>query len=1132
MKQVGKSLYVILPSDNSVKKYSDKIQQKLIKGKVTDASSGDPLPGVNVVVKSTTIGTATNKNGNYSLQVPESADTLVFSYIGYKRQYVAIQGRSIINVKLSSQAVKGQQVVVTALGLKRNPRDLGYSVSSVSGQKLAAIHAINPVSALQGQAAGIDINNSDGGVFGGSAITIRGESTLSGNNMPIFVVDGVILQDKTSGGSEWNNNPGDYGNQIRNINPNNIQSVSILKGAAATALYGSQALNGAVVITTKSGHLGQGIGVTVNETAGMNYAYAGPKFQNEYGPGPLAGYVSYGKKNSSGNYYRFDTNQFYTNTLNGQQVPSLIGWFTGPAYGMAYGPKFSSKSQIEGFDKTMVPYKAYPNNFLNAFRKGFYNSTNVTINGGTSKGTYYFNFGTKVNNGINPRTKISDYSGLLKSTYNITKNLKIHGSVSYMRSIPQNPPTTISDGFLYDFSRAYNTKKYDKPSVFIATNGGVPSTANGDKYGNVPDNSLWFGIYENNQEHVENTWRPIVSVTANPTDWLSLTLNGNMNLYNYTYTVQDLGQGYNNKGGSYTLEHDSQNEYTGKFMAKAKRDFKNFGVNATFGGQIYHNKSEQNGAHTNGGLVVPGQYFLGNSMQTLTNYQTPSANTEKQINSLFALVSLSWKNQLYLDLTGRNDWSSALVYANGSGNYSYFYPSASLSWIFNETLDLPSWISFGKLRASVAKVGNDTSPYSINQGYGLNSIQTSTGYIYTNSVNRTLISPNLKPEQKRSYEFGTNLRFFNNRIGLNFTYYKDNTFNQILNIPAPQVSGATAQKINAGNIQNQGIEASLKLVPVITSDFNWNLKFNYTRNRNKIISLHSGIGKYERLAGYPNYGNYRIGSAAYIGGSYGALLSDILPATNSNGQKVLEYDSYTRSAYYKRSGTIQKVGSIQPDFLGNVKSTFQYKNISFSFMINSRFGGDVASFENRYGTAWGLLATSLPGRDAAHGGITWTSQYPDTKGETFHDGVIPKGVFAQGTTVQTPNGNSVDVSGMTYEQAYKKGYIEPSHASATTYWDNSWSRGTINSNWFYSLSYVQLRNISINYALPARTAHLLGAQRIRLGLESTNVLYFYNSSPNNMNPQSQRGNQTDYSYFERTANPYARSIFFNINLSF
>ncbi|HYW34592.1 MAG TPA: SusC/RagA family TonB-linked outer membrane protein [Balneolaceae bacterium] len=1126
-----------------------KAQNFQVSGRVTDAGSGNTLPGVNIKVKGTTNGTTTNSKGHYSLSVTSSRDTLIFSYIGYKSQTIPIRGRSTINVQLSSSTLKGQQVVVTALGIKRKSRDLGYSVSKVSGQQLESAHAINPISALQGKAAGLDIQNSDGGVFGGTGITIRGESTLNGNNMPIFVVDGVILQNKTSGASEWSAGPNDYGNQIRNINPNNIQSISILKGSAATALYGSQAINGAVVITTKHGLKNQGLGISVNETVGENYVYATPDLQNEYGPGPLAGYVGYGKKDSNGNYYRFDTNQFHYNTRNGKQVPSLIGWF-GAAYGMQYGPKFSSLNKIEGYDHTMVPYRAHPNNWKNAYRNGLYNNTNVTITGGSSNGSYYFNFGTKTNNGVYPKERLNDYSGMFKSTYDVTDYLTVHGSISYMRSIPQNPPTNIGQAFTaYTFSRAYNTKKYDRPSVFKATHGGVPSTQFGDKYGNVPGNSLWFNIYEHNQHRVENTWRPIASITAKPTKWLSLTLNGNMNLYNYRFSVKNLGSGYRNSGNSnetggyYKLEHHSQEEFTGKFKAHIKHNFKNYGIDATLGGQIYHTQTSDNGANTQGGLVVPGRYFLSNSKQKLNSYG--SVSNEKQINSLFALVNLSWNDQLYLDLTGRNDWSSALVYADGSGNYSYFYPSVSLSWIFNQTLNLPSWFSFGKLRASWARVGNDTSPYSINQGYGLNNIQTSSGYIYSNTINRTLISPNLKPEQKRSWEFGTNLKFFNNRVGLDFTYYKDNTFNQILNIPAPQVSGITSQKINAGNIQNQGIEASLKLTPVVTHNFSWNFKFNYTRNRNKIISLHSGVGQYKLLAGYPNYGNYRIGSAAYIGGSYGTLLSDILPARYqatdangnpvsdpNNGKKVLVYSTTTRSAYYKRSGKIQKVGSIQPNFLGSITNTLHYKNLSLSFLIHARFGGDVASFTNRYGTAWGFLKTSLKGRDKAHGGITWTSQYPSTKGRTYHDGVIPKGVFAKGTTVTTPDGKKVDVGGMTFKQAYKKGYVEPSHASSVTYFNNSWGNGTINSNWFYKLSYVQLRNIALNYTLPVSVAQQIGAQKISVGVQAKNVLYFYNSSPNNMNPQTFRGDQQDYSYFERTPKPYTRSLFFNVNLSF
>lgn len=1113
-------------------------QQSTVSGTVTDAQSSETMPGVNILVKGTSIGTSTNAEGRYKLNTPSQQDTLVVSFIGYQTKEIPINGRSTIDVQLTPATLSSDEVVVTALGITRNERHLGYSVTKVGGEDLAETNAINPVEALQGKAAGINIESTDGGAFGGSKFSIRGASTLESNNMPIFVVDGVILENATSGGSEWSGNPADWGNQLRNLNPDNFQSVSILKGSAATALYGSRAINGAVVIETQSGNRGGGLGIQVSQTTGVQYVYDTPDLQNEFGPGTIAGYVSYGEQDSDGNYYRFDTGQFNQRTVDGEQVPSLIG-----SSGLNFGPKFGSRDRIQGYDGEMTPYKPYPNNWKNAYDTGVNSRTNITFTGGTDKLSFYVNSSINMNKGIYPRQQLDKYSGMLKIGYDLTDFLTVRGSVNYTHSVPENPPQNFGDDYTaYAFSRAYSTEKYKHPSVFVADHGGVPSNSFGDKYANVPGNSLWFSVYKNTDKRVENTWRPILDITADVTDWLTLTLSGNMNVFDYTSETKNLGQGYRNEGGYYMLSHHYQQQETGKFTARMIQDFGDFGLEATVGGEIYHTKTSESGANTNGGLVVPGRFFLDNSKEQRNNWAW--VGNEKQITSLYGLFSFSWNDQLFLDLTGRNDWSSALVYADGSGDYSFFYPSVSASWIFNETLDLPGWISFGKLRASWARVGNDTNPYEINQGYNVGTIQTSSGYIYTNNFNRNLISPTLSPEQKRSYELGANIEFFENRVGIDFTWYQENTFDQILDIPAPTTSGVSSQKINAGNIQNQGIEVSLSTTPVRTTDFNWDITMNYTRNRNKIISLHEDVGDYQLLAGSPAYGNYRIGSAAYIGGDYGVLLSDILPetyqATDSdgnpvedpnNGKKVLNYDNTSRTAYYKRSGDVQKIGSIQPDFLGSVSSTFQLKNWTFSFLVDGRFGGHVASFTNRYGTAWGFMQSSTKNLDAEHGGLTWTSQYSDTEGRTYNDGVIPEGVFADGTTITTPSGNQQDVGGMTFEEAYEAGYVEPSHASAHTYWNNSWGAGVINDNWFYELSYVSLREIGVSYRLPVSFIQNLGAQSLRLGIKSRNVLYLYNSSPNNMNPETFRGNQSDYSYFERTPSPYARSIYVTLDLS-
>ncbi|MCW9707914.1 SusC/RagA family TonB-linked outer membrane protein [Fodinibius salsisoli] len=1114
-------------------------QQATISGTVTDAGTSSTMPGVNILVKGTSTGTSTDVDGKYELSVSSLNDTLVVSFIGYQTQNIPIGGREQIDIQLTPAAVSGEEVVVTALGINRNERHLGYSVTNVGGEDLAEANAMNPVEALQGKAAGIDISSTDGGMFGGSKFSIRGASTLDPNNMPIFVVDGVILQNETSGGSEWSGNPADWGNQLRNLNPDNFQSVSILKGAAATALYGSRAINGAVVIETKDGGQGNGIGIQVSQTTGMKYVYDTPDLQNEFGPGTIAGYVSYGEQDANGDYHRFDTGQFNYRDMDGQQVPSLIGAST-----LNFGPRFDSQNQVQGYDEQMTSYQAYPNNWKNAYDTGLSSRTNITLSGAADKLSFYVNSSIDVNKGIYPAQQLNKYSGMLKASYDFTDYLTVRGSMNYTRGIPQNPPENFGDDFTaYAFNRAYSTEKYKNSDVYIADHGGVPSTTYNDEYAYVPGNSLWFSSYKNNSRRVENTWRPILSVTADVTDWLSMTLEGNMNVFEYTNEVENLGQGYRNEGGYYELSHHYEQQESVKLTTQITQDYGDFGFDATVGGEVFHTKTSESGSNTEGGLIVPGRYFLDNSKDLTSNWAW--VGQEKQISSLYALLSFSWKDQLFMDVTGRNDWSSALVYADGAGDYSFFYPSVSASWIFNETLNLPDWVSFGKLRASWAHVGNDTDPYSINQGFGIGNIQTEDGLIYTNNFNqRVLISPDLSPEQKRSYEVGANIQFLDRRLGLDVTWYKENTYDQILNVDAPLTSGVTAQKINAGNIQNQGVEVSLNATPVRTSDFDWDMTVNYTRNRNKIISLHEDVGAYQLLAGSPAYGNYRIGSAAYVGGDYGVLLSDIAPAryqaTNEsgepvedpkNGMKILNYDNTSRSAFYKRSGDVQKVGSTQPDFLGSVSNTFRYKNLSLSFLIDGRFGGHVASFTNRYGTAWGFLESSTKNLDADHGGMTWTSEYSDTQGRTYDDGVIPEGVFAEGTVVTTPQGGEQDVSGMTFNEAYEAGYVEPSHASSVTYFNNSWGNGTINDTWFYELSYVSLRQLGVSYRLPVSLTQKLGVRNLTLGLKSRNVLYLYNSSPNNMNPETFRGNRSDYSYFERTPAPFSRSIFFTLDVS-
>ena len=502
---------------------------------------------------------------------------------------------------------------------------------------------------------------------------------------------------------------------------------------------------------------------------------------------------------------------------------------------------------------------------------------------------------------------------------------------------------------------------------------------------------------------------------------------------------------------------------------------------------------------------------------------------------------IGYSNELFLSITGRNDWSSALVYSDGTGNYSYFYPSASLSWVFTERFEFP-WVNFGKLRISWAQVGNDTQSYQLNRGYSSNKYELpGGGWAYINSVSNTLVNKDLNPERKNSFEIGTDIRMLNNRLSLDFSYYDETISDQIGSIPLPSESGYASFFTNIGTMHNSGIEISLSVTPVKTNDFEYNTTFNYWRNRTVITKLHEDYGDYKNLSGRPNYGNWRIATTAKENEEYGVLLSDSAPKKYNNpddpndprnGMKELAWEDSRRGAYYKRSGQVEQVGKIQPDFEGSWRNEIIYKGITLSVLLDMRFGGHIGSYSSRYGTSYGFLEASLKGRNPRHGGIEWTSKYSDTQGRKYSDGVIPDGVFAKGQTVTTPDGRRQDVGGMTYKEAYEKGYVEPTHASYYNYHKNSWGRGIINDDWFREVRYISIRNISLGYRLPQEWVAKIGVKDFFIGINIQNVGYLYNNMPNGINPESFRGTSSAGTYKEVTLTPYIRNYTMSLSLGF
>nr|WP_083786891.1 SusC/RagA family TonB-linked outer membrane protein [Prevotella sp. oral taxon 317] len=1099
-------------------------QNITVTGTVKDPM-GEPVIGASVSVQGTRAGTVTNIDGHYSIECSPQA-TLVFSYLGFKAKSVAVNGRQQVDVDFEDDATALNEVVVTALGIKRQTKALGYAVTELKSDELERANTVSPVTALQGKVAGVEISQSDGGMFGSTKIQIRGASTLNANNQPIFVVDGVILDNATSdsGDADWNTNTSDYGNQLKNLNPDDFESVSVLKGAAATALYGSRGLNGAVVITTKSGKAGKGVSVRFSQTVGLETVYRSPDLQNKYLLGSFPGGVDYDEYyTKTGNTWGDNMSSFARNSKGDYSFIEQYG-------NVAWGPEISwaEGKQFEQYDGTMGPARIFKNNYKDAYDTGINTNTNVSLQGGNDRTQFYASASYKYNKGTTPRNTFNRFSFLGKASQKVGDIMTVDFSINFTQSQPRNAPLNIGEYFAKGtFPREYDVNRYRH--LYKGEHGGLADGKYGDQYRAVPGRDLWWNIYENDYRQTETVFRPVLNLNVQALPWLQLSAGGSLNYYAVSGEYKAPGSGYANEGGSYALSHTQTTQENFYLAANANYQINDdWEVHGFLREEYFNQYAQLHSESTNGGLIVPNQYFIKNS-KLQPDIDTHKFNTKRIVSTIF-MVGTSWKNQLFLDVTGRNDWSSALVYSYGRGNFSYFYPSVSGSWIITESFKdtLPKWVSFAKVRGSWAQVGNDTSPYYINSGYEIATYQRGDKKVYGMKIPDKMKSTDLKPERKNAWEVGLDWRFLDSRIGLDFTYYKENTRNQIMTIDVPGPSGVKQKLINAGNIQNSGIEVALNTTPYKRGDWQWDLNLTYTRNRNKIVELSPDVASYINLDGSATYGNYRIASVAKVGSDYGMLMSDSWIKTDEKtGKPIIGYTNNYRTVYYKRGGTVKEVGSMLPDFLGTVNTTLRWKDLSLYVLFDARFGGYVASYNSRYSTAYGFSGESEKYRK----GMTWTSRYDNAKGKTFTDGFIPDAIFDQGTIVTAPDGTQHDVSGKTYQEAYEKGYVEPAHMQGHGYFKNSWGQGVINDDWFKKLNYIALREVTLSYNVPRRLCSYIGAKSLALSLTGRNIAYLLNTAPNHENPESVRG--TGAAQFRmRSFMPYTASYLFTLNATF
>lgn len=1111
-------------------------QQRTLTGVIVDAQN-TPVPGASITEKGTSNGTMSDATGNFSLSVRRNT-ILVISTIGFETKEVAAGTSSNLTIPLTAATTELGGVVVTALGISKQKRQLGFSVTEVKGADIARTNEINPINALQGRAAGVQIDQGAGGLFGNSKIVIRGNSTLSTNNQPIFVVDGVIMDNGTFGGTGR-----DFGNDFKNLNPEDFESISVLKGSAAAALYGSRAINGVILITSKKGSSRKGIGVSVTQSANISDPYAGPKFQNIFGGGTVGAFFTDNREPNYKADEAWTTKVFPIDPATGQPYidrqiyRELENW----------GPRMQGQ-EVRNYDGTMTKYLPQPNNFLDAFQKGYGSNTNIALDGGTEKSTFRLSYNHNQGQGIVPTNKFTKDAFDVRATHQLTKAINIDAGVAYSRFNGQNPPRLGGlDAFAsYNFGklftwmlpRNYDTKYWMQPEHYTSIYGGAPDLNDPNEPNKAPESRFWFNLFENKYLQNEELLRGRISINANLTSWAKLLLEGNVNNIYIKRENKELGEGKNFSGGLYGLGFENKQSKFLKALVMLNHDFtSDFSASGYVGAEVQRYENSYSYNETRGGLNYPGNYFITNSRDP--GYVEGGIRSAKKFNSLYASLDLSYRNQLFLQTTWRGDWSSALTYSNGTGNNFYNYPATSLSWIFTETFKgLPAAISYGKLRSNVAWLGSDTDPFALNPGFAFNGFSRANGSTVPTSTfsSSSVLQPNIQPSRKFSREVGLEMRFLRSRVGFDLTLYQDNTKNQILEIPAPVESSVTSILINAGNIQNKGIELSIDASPVRTNTFSWNTALNYSSNKNKILELYAGRSEY-RLPG-TDVGE--ISSWAVVGGSYGVLRTQIHSspyqakdgsgnnvADAKNGLPLLTWRADARAAFPARSNVWQDVGDINAKFRGGWDNTFNYKGFSLNVLIDAKIGGDFALMSYRQGTHSGVFPNSIFGRDAETGGITWTSKYD---GKTYDDGRIVDGVFKPGQTITQPDGTSVDVGGMSFKEAYDKGYVEPTHTPQFFYRYGSSSTGVADF-WVLENSWVSLRQVALSYNFPKQLVQRLKLNGLSLGIVGRDLLYLYQTLPHNFNPASNNSNNTAFSG-EMGFLPKTRNINFTLRASF
>ncbi|SFN88078.1 TonB-linked outer membrane protein, SusC/RagA family [Chitinophaga sp. YR627] len=1003
--------------------------QQAISGKVISGDDKQPLPGATIQVKGASKKTITDNAGNFSIQAGNS-DILIISSIGFTTQEVSASQAA--NIVLPTDTRGLGEVVVTALGIKKERKKLGYSLQEVKGEDLTVARESNVVNQLAGKVAGVTVIGSPSGIGGSARVSIRGERSVDLNkNQPLYVVDGVPISNAINGGSGSNNLEVDFGNGASFINPDDIESMNVLKGPAAAALYGSRAANGVVMIKTKSGRKQKGLGVEVNSNITLESALKLPEYQKTYGQGNASGGdfafvngggagLSDGTDEGWGPAFRGQLFPQFNSprTLNGQAIPYTGGDMNAPA----------------GSVITPSAWEADNDNLKNFLQTGRTFTNNVALVGANDNGDFRLSYTNLNQTGIVPNTDLKRNTTSFSAGYHFTPKFTAKAFVSYIKSESDNRPSisygTESIMYLFNCWLPASVRVSDLKRLWQR---GLDNRQQYNWNYNYHDNP-YLTVYQNTNGQYYDRLIGNVVLRYDLASWLNLQVRTATDWSNERREYRRAFSTQRFPYGEYREVNIVNEERNTDFLFAADKEINsNFSFNATLGGNQMRQTSRFN-EDIAGQLNIPNVYRLTNSRIALVSNQN---NVGKRINSFYGSAGVSYKNKLFLDFTGRNDWSSALTLpedlkAFGQEQNSYFYSSVALSAIISDMVKLPSVISFAKLRGSFAQVGNDTDPFAFTQTFN-RSDPFGASQIYGETSR--LSNLNLKPEISNAFEFGADIRFWQNRVGLDLTYYQSNTKNQILNIPLSNTSGYESRVINAGSIRNHGFEVMLNVTPIKTKSFNWDAYVNFSSNRSKVLELTDGLTNYVMA-------DRNVSVEARVGERMGDLYGIGFARVQNTDANAPYYDAsgqYTGQMVFAANGrpvaTTERIrlGNYNPDWLMGIGNTFTYKGVRLSCLFDVRHGGKLYSLTQTVGREGGIIKETLEGR---------ADGYDMSKPG---NGVIGSGVVQAADGKFSPNTTKV----------------------AVREWHSAWTGGrNIAEGVMYDASFVKLRELQIGYSFP------------------------------------------------------------------